>query len=57
MLSVLFSSCLVFFKQTEKSSKFLVTTMLSLLMMPLLIFCVTAENQIEPQASQKLKVW
>ena len=32
------------------------TTMLSLFMMSLLIFCVTAENQIEQQASLTSKV-
>ena len=32
------------------------TTMLSLFMMPVLIFCVTAENQIEPRASPPFKV-
>ena len=30
--------------------------MLSLFMMPLLIFCVTAENQIEPRVSPPFKV-
>ena len=31
--------------------------MLSLFMMPLLIFCAAAESKIEPQVSQTLKVY